>query len=341
MNNKTAAPVIIWLFTGCFLIFTMVLIGGITRLTHSGLSMVEWKFTGSLPPLNENDWQEQFSKYQQSPEFQKINTHFTVEDFKGIFWWEFIHRMLGRTIGLVFIIPLIWFMIRRMLPPGFLKNAAVLLLLGFCQGLLGWIMVKSGLNKVPHVSHYLLASHLSLAFITFGFTFWYALNLIYPKENRTPSKPISRHAIILLILVAIQIIYGAFVAGMQAGALCPTWPKMCDSWIPNEASSMGPMWKNILENPYGVQFIHRTLAILILVFASALLYHRRKQNITDQQNKLITLVLVAILAQVILGIATLLFHVPVSIASLHQVGAFFLFSIIITLIHRTRELTDR
>jgi len=336
MSNRQTTPIIVWLFAGCFLIFAMVLIGGITRLTHSGLSMVEWKFTGSLPPLNEQDWQEEFSKYQQSPEFQKINTHFTVEDFKGIFWWEFIHRMLGRLIGIVFIIPLIWFIIRKKLPPGFLKNAAVLLLLGFCQGLLGWIMVKSGLNKVPHVSHYLLASHLSLAFITFGFTFWYALNLIYGKQNNNPVHAISKNAIILLALVALQIVYGAFVAGMQAGALCPTWPKMCNSWMPSEVSSMLPAWRNFLENPYGVQFIHRTLAILILAFAAVLFYRKRIQNITQQQDKLITFVLFGITAQVILGIATLLLHVPVSLASLHQVGAFFLFSIIITLIHRTR-----
>lgn len=336
MSKKQTAPVIIWLFTGCFLIFSMVLIGGITRLTHSGLSIVEWKFTGSLPPLNENEWQVEFSKYKTSPEFQKINTHFTVSDFKNIFWWEYIHRMLGRTIGIVFILPLLWFQYRKLLPPGFLKNAGILLMLGFCQGLLGWIMVKSGLNKVPHVSHYLLASHLTLAFITFGFTFWYALNLLYAERKSDRLNSIRKHAMILLGLVAVQIIYGAFVAGMQAGALCPTWPKMGNDWLPAEVYSMSPMWNNFLENPYGVQFIHRIIAIIILIFAIALFMKKKNLAISSQQRLLINLVIAGVAIQIALGIATLIFHVPLIVASLHQVGAFFLFSLIITLIHRTR-----
>lgn len=340
MNKTSHRAIIVWLLTGCFLIFIMVIIGGITRLTQSGLSMVEWKFTGSIPPLNETEWNVQFEKYQRSPEYKLINSHFSLSDFKHIFWWEFIHRLTGRTIGFVFIIPFCWFLIRRKIPPGFFKKIFFLFGLGLCQGMLGWIMVKSGLNKVPHVSHYLLAAHLSTAFATFGFTFWFALDLLFPGDEMRKSRSLKRKTILLLFLVSLQIIYGAFVAGMKAGFLFSTFPKMGYRWIAPEVFSMQPWWKNAIENGAGVQFIHRLLAMLIVVVTAVIFLQSRKLFFPARMNKIVYVLCGAVLLQFILGVSTLLLHVPVVIASLHQVGAFLLFSTAILLVHRLNYLRN-
>ncbi len=341
MNRIAHRAVIVWLLTGCFLIFVMVLIGGITRLTQSGLSMVEWKFTGSIPPLNEAEWNIQFEKYRSSPEYKLVNSHFSLGDFKNIFWWEFIHRLTGRTIGFVFVIPFCWFMARKKFPPGFLKKIFFLFVLGLSQGMLGWIMVKSGLNKVPHVSHYLLATHLATAFLTFGFTFWFALDLLFPKNEIRKSRSLKRKTILLLVLVSFQIIYGAFVAGMKAGTLFPGFPKMGEYWIAPEVFSMQPWWKNVLENGAGVQFIHRILAVFIVITTTIIFIHSRKLFFPARMNNIIYVLCGTVLLQFILGVSTLLLHVPVVIASLHQVGAFFLFSVTILLFHRLNYLGNR
>ncbi|MDQ3109712.1 MAG: COX15/CtaA family protein [Bacteroidota bacterium] len=340
MNKTSHRGIIVWLLTGCFLIFVMVIIGGITRLTQSGLSMVEWKFTGSIPPLNEAEWSIQFEKYQHSPEYKLINSAFSLNDFKHIFWWEFIHRFIGRTIGFVFIIPFCWFLIRKKIPPGFFKKIFFLFGLGLCQGMLGWIMVKSGLNKIPHVSHYLLAAHLATAFATFGFTFWFALDLLFTENEIRKSRSLKRKTILLLFLVSLQIIYGAFVAGMKAGSLFSNFPKMGDHWIAPEVFSMQPWWKNALENAAGVQFIHRILAVLIVITVIVILVQSRKLFFPAGINIIIYVLCVTVLLQFILGVLTLLLHVPVVISSLHQIGAFFLFSTTILLFHRLYYLRN-
>ena len=176
--NKTHRPIIIWLLTGCLLMYLMVVIGGITRLTGSGLSITQWKVvTGTLPPLSEESWQKEFDSYKQTPQYKLINSDFTLSDFKGIFWWEYIHRLIGRIIGFVFLVPFIWFWMKKRFPEGFMKKAIVLFALGGFQGFLGWFMVKSGLSENVHVSHYRLAAHLISALTVLGFTFWYALDL--------------------------------------------------------------------------------------------------------------------------------------------------------------------
>lgn len=323
-----------WLLCGCALIMMMVIIGGITRLTHSGLSMVKWSVFGSVPPMSQEKWQVLFDQYKQSPEFQLINSHYNLQDFKSIFWWEFIHRFLGRTIGIVFIVPFLWFVVKKQLSKALLKKLLFLLGLGGLQGVFGWIMVKSGLNQVPHVSHYLLALHLATAFTTFAYTFWLALDLIRERSNvvEVPVR-IKRMVNLQLILVSVQIVYGAFVAGLKAGYYYPQFPMMGEYFLPPDATFMSPMWKNLLENPVGVQFIHRVLAMLITVNALALILYGRKTKLSSAYRKGIQLLVLAIAIQFTLGVMTLLMKVPVSVASLHQVGAFFLLAITIFLLH--------
>lgn len=334
MNIIENRPVIAWLFTGCFLIFSMVIIGGITRLTQSGLSMVEWKFTGSLPPSTAQEWNTRFEKYRKSPEARLINKNFTVEDFKHIFWWEYIHRFLGRAIGIVFILPFLWFWIRKKIPPGFYGKIILLFGLGLSQGILGWIMVKSGLNKIPHVSHFLLAAHLATAFTTFGFTFWFALELLFPVKEIRKSRSFNREVRILFFLVSLQIIYGAFVAGLKAGLIFSTFPRMEDHWVAPEVFSRDSWWENMISNPAGVQFIHRVLALLIVAMVAHICFRARKLCFSAQLKKILIALCAAITLQFSLGVTTLLFQVPVVIASMHQAGAFLLFSITLLLLHR-------
>lgn len=335
MQNNHNRPMIIWLFTGCLLIYMMVLIGGITRLTNSGLSMVEWNYTGSLPPLNEEEWTEEFNKYRQSPEFKLINYRFSLEDFKRIFWWEFFHRFLGRTIGIVFLIPFFYFILKRELSFDFKKKLFFLLFIGATQGLIGWFMVKSGLQKNPHVSHYRLATHLITAFTVFGFTFWYALDLIYPYRESRRDKAIWKYSIILLSVIVLQVIYGAFVAGLKAGYLYPTFPKMGDSWMPNSVyTQLNPILKNFTEGQAGVQFIHRCLGFIILALAIVLFLRIKKHSHTLLQRKIVNWMFIIISSQFLLGVATVIFNVSIAIALIHQTGAFLVFSILLYLIHR-------
>ena len=343
--NKTEIshrPIIIWLLTGCFLIYLMVVIGGITRLTGSGLSITQWKVvTGTLPPLSEEAWQKEFDSYKQTPQFKLINSDFTLSDFKGIFWWEYIHRLIGRIIGFVFLVPFVWFWMKKKYPVGFMKKAIVLFALGGLQGFLGWFMVKSGLSENVHVSHYRLAAHLISALMVFGFTFWYALDLRWsgPDGNRDKiptNKKLNILSIILFSVVILQIIYGAFVAGMKAGYGYPTWPKMGDQWFPDDIVSLEPIWKNFLEGFAGVQFIHRYIAYVVVLLVGIIFYRAQKMQLTSQQRKIINALGIIVLAQFTLGVITLLYGVPIVIAVLHQTGAFFLFATTLLLIHRTK-----
>jgi cytochrome c oxidase assembly protein subunit 15 len=329
--------IVTWLLTGCFLIYVMVVVGGLTRLTHSGLSMVEWKPAGSLPPMNDSDWCIQFDKYKSSPEFKLINKEFSLDDFKHIFWFEFVHRFIGRTIGMIFLIPFFYFLFTKKFPPGFLKKMIILLIIGGLQGLLGWFMVKSGLVKNPYVSHYRLAAHLITAFTAFGFAFWFALDLIYPKTEIGEGHKLKKSVQIFFMVVVLQIIYGAFVAGLKAGYLFPTFPKMGDNWIPSDISALKPLWRNFLEGQSAVQFVHRCIAYVVLFLTVRIFFLSRKLNLSTVQKRIIFALLTITSLQILLGIFTVLFSVPVSVALLHQTGAFFLFSIILFLLHRLRN----
>jgi heme a synthase len=329
--------------TGCVLIFAMVIIGGITRLTQSGLSIVEWNlFTGVVPPTNQQSWQILFEKYQQSPQYELINSEFSIDQFKSIFWWEYIHRLLGRVIGVVFAIPFLYFLIRKKLSPSLLKKLLFVFVLGGFQGFLGWYMVKSGLVQNPFVSHYRLAAHLLTAFASFGFTFWVALGLMYPNHQRGVSdKSLSALRTLIYIvfgLSILQITYGAFVAGLHAGKMYNTFPLMGDSLMPASVHQLRPFWKNLLENHAGVQFIHRNLAYLIVILIGVIFYLSRKVKMGKQLRSGLNFLSIFILVQFSLGVLTLLYMVPINLAVMHQAGAFVLLSILIYMVfHMNRN----
>ena len=339
-NNKGIA---IWLLCGCFLIFCMVVIGGITRLTGSGLSITEWTpIMGTIPPLNNEEWQIAFQKYQQIPQFQKINYNFQLEDFKSIFWWEFIHRLLGRFIGIAFIVPFLWFYFKGRFDKSTLKKVLFLFFLGGLQGVIGWLMVKSGLSERTSVSHIRLSLHLITAFFTFGFTLYFALEILLEKINSSSEKITHRLINILFSTVTIQIIYGAFVAGLHAGNIYNTFPLMNGKIIPEGLFYLDPAWINFFDNQVLVQFIHRFLAGTIVLLSGFIFYPLLKSSINSYQKKGILFFLSVLCLQIILGIATLLTSVNITLAVLHQAAAFVLFSASVFLIYifRAGRLTQ-
>ncbi|MCG2420244.1 COX15/CtaA family protein [Aequorivita sp. F47161] len=336
MANKDNKKVIYWLLTGCFLIFIMVVVGGITRLTHSGLSISSYKLvSGTIPPLNEAEWIAEFEHYQQFPEYQKLHNHFDLEDFKDIYFWEYIHRVLGRLLGIVFIIPFLYFLLKKQLTKPTIKKAIILLFLGGFQGFLGWYMVKSGLIDRPSVSHYRLAMHLTTAFLTFAYTLWVALDLIYPvkKAINTHIRNIIRFGMAILL---IQIIWGAFVAGLDAGWIHNHWPLMNDGKLIHETVyiEQTPLWRNFVEGKSGVQFVHRYMAYVVVAVIFYIWYKARKMDITSLQKQGINALLILVFTQFILGVFTLIMQVPVVLGVLHQVTAFFLLAGMTFVLHR-------
>ena len=344
---KTAnKQIAIWLLTGCFLIFIMVLVGGITRLTGSGLSITEWKpIMGAIPPLNDAEWNIAFQKYQQIPQFQKINYHFDLNDFKTIFWWEFVHRLIGRLIGIVFLIPFFYFLVKRKFQKPMINKVLFLFLLGALQGFLGWFMVSSGLAERTSVSHIRLAIHLMAAFITFAFTFYYALELIYEDVQKKKITPESFYFKnfngLIFSLLIVQIIYGAFVAGLHAGKLHNTFPLMSGQVIPSGMNTMDSFASNVFDNPVTVQFIHRFMAFTLVFLCSWIFFQSKKSILNNFQRKGINWLLTAVLFQFLLGVLTILSQVNIVLASLHQIGAFFLFSVSIYLIYHFKTATQK
>ncbi|MAM29274.1 MAG: heme A synthase [Flavobacteriaceae bacterium] len=333
---KDNKKVIYWLLTGCTLIFIMVVVGGITRLTHSGLSISNYKLiSGTIPPMNETEWQAAFDLYKQYPEYQKLNNTFTLEDFKDIYFWEWLHRVIGRFIGVVFIIPFLYFLLKRQLTKSTIKKCLVLLVLGGFQGFLGWYMVKSGLVDRPDVSHYRLAMHLTTAFITFAYTLWVALDLWFPTKKEV-DKGLRNLIRLGMAVLLVQIIWGAFVAGLDAGFIHNHWPLMSDGKLIHETVTIeqNPVWKNFVEGKSGVQFIHRTLAYIVVALIGLIWYRTRKVNRTPLQTRGVRLLVLLVFVQFILGVFTLLLHVPVILGVLHQVVAFFLLAAITFTLHR-------
>ena len=333
--KKDNKKVIYWLLTGCLLIFIMVIVGGITRLTDSGLSISNYKLiSGTIPPISEKEWQKAFDLYKQYPEYQKLNSHYNLEDFKSIYFWEWFHRVIGRVIGLVFIFPFIYFLVTRQLTKKTILKCLVLLGLGGFQGFLGWYMVKSGLVDMPDVSHFRLAAHLTTAFLTFAATLWVALDLIFP--TRKPAiKPIRNLIIVSYGVLIFQIVYGAFVAGLKAGLLHNHWPMMNDGqFIHFSAFIQQPFYKNLIENPSGIQFIHRTTAYLV-VFCIFLIWKKsRTLTLTMHQKMAINWLVILVIVQFILGVFTIILKVPLWLGIAHQVGAFLLLSAMTFTLHR-------
>ena len=333
---KDNKKVIYWLLTGCLLIFIMVVVGGITRLTHSGLSISNYKLiSGTIPPMNEIEWQEAFSLYKEYPEYNKLNNQFSLQDFKDIYFWEWLHRVIGRFIGLVFLIPFLYFLVTKQLSKNTVKKAFILLFLGALQGFLGWYMVKSGLVDNPDVSHYRLAAHLTTAFITFAYTFWVVLDLLFPnkKELNKPFRNLIRFGLAFLLL---QIIYGAFVAGLDAGFIHNHWPMMSEGKFMHETVyiEQNPIYKNFFEGKSGVQFVHRMLAYIVVVFIFLIWKKSKNLKLSNYQLNGVNALLLMVFIQFLLGVLTIWMQVPVWLGVAHQVGAFFLLSAMIFTLHR-------
>jgi cytochrome c oxidase assembly protein subunit 15 len=336
-----------WLLICLFLIFFMVVLGGVTRLTGSGLSMVNWHpIHGTIPPITSAQWDEEFSFYQQSPEFQKINSSMDVDDFKSIFWLEYSHRMLGRIIGLVFFVPFVYFWWRKKIKPGLTPKLLAMFVLGGFQGLLGWYMVKSGLVNNPHVSQYRLTAHLVSAILIYGFILWTWLDLRYPKIlQRSQNHQLNRWFQLsfgLLSLVLLTIVSGGFVAGMKAGLIFNTFPLMGGQWVPEGISALSPWYMNLFENKVTAQFGHRVLsigtAILLFVWYVKGRILSVSQRLDGQRlMRSFKWIGMMVIIQVSLGLLTLLYHVPVPIASMHQAGALLLFSAMLMNVHALRS----
>ncbi|MBO0341669.1 MAG: COX15/CtaA family protein [Bacteroidota bacterium] len=328
--------VVYWLLTGCFLIFVMVLVGGITRLTHSGLSISDYKLIqGTIPPMNEQEWQEAFELYKQYPEYQKLNYHFGLEEFKDIYFWEWLHRVIGRFIGVVFIVPFLFFLVTKKLDRPTIKKCLILLFMGGFQGFLGWYMVKSGLVDRPDVSHFRLAAHLTTAFLTFAYSLWVALDLMYP-EKKEINKKIRNLIRIGLVVLLLQIIWGAFVAGLDAGFIHNHWPLMSDGKLIHETVyiEQQPVIKNFFEGKSGVQFVHRYLAYIVVGVIALIWFRTRKMETTALQEKGLQSLLALVFVQFLLGVLTLIYAVPLWLGIAHQIGAFFLLAAMTFTLHR-------
>lgn len=315
-----------WFWSGAGLIVLMVIVGGITRLTGSGLSMTDWNLImGAIPPLSESAWQEAFDQYKQFPEYQQLNSGMSLGAFKAIFFWEYLHRLLGRVIGLVFIIPFLWFLIRGHFTTKLLKRASILFGLGAVQGVMGWFMVKSGLVDVPYVSHYRLALHLLLAVILVSFCVWYALDLYKnkPKDPLSDKSRLLRGSFTVAVIFFLQLVWGAFTAGLDAGLIYNTFPMMNNSWLPQNAWALQPVLLNLVENPGTVQWVHRIFGTLLAVLVFVLWMKTRTTSAGQSLMNKAHILLILIVAQYALGIFTLLFHVPVSLGVAHQTGAVF------------------
>ncbi|PWH84693.1 COX15/CtaA family protein [Brumimicrobium oceani] len=317
IKNNYQKQVYFWLLSGCILIVLMVVVGGITRLTESGLSMTNWKpVTGFLPPLTEEAWQEEFDGYKASPEFKHFNHHFTLSEYKDIYFWEYVHRLFGRVIGIVFIVPFLFFWLKKSFNQRIKKRLGIIFLLGLSQGVMGWLMVKSGLVDNPHVSHYRLFLHLFFAISLVLFIFYTALLVRYPNHNWKPEMALKKWTLLIFIVTLIQVAYGALVAGLKAGFLYNTYPKMGADWLPQS------LWNNypelgimvVFEDPGTVQFIHRTFALIVVIVA--FIFWRKFKFYA--MPKWIAL---GILLQAILGVFTLLYIVPISLGVLHQLIA--------------------
>lgn len=337
IHSAADRAVAIWLYALAAMVFAMIVIGGITRLTESGLSMVEWKpLIGWLPPLSEQEWHRVFSLYQDTPEYQKVNRWMTIDDFKTIFFWEYFHRLWGRLIGVAFLIPFLALALAGRIRRELLPRLLLLFLLGGLQGAIGWWMVTSGLVDNPAVSQYRLAIHLSVAFVILGALLWTALGLTLVPSGR--DGHLRRHAVATLHLIALTVVAGAFVAGLDAGLIYNTFPLMGDGLVPPDYGFLEPFWLNMFDNPAAVQFNHRLVAILTFAVILWLLARTVRAPETTARTRLAVHALAGMAAvQLALGISTLLAQVPVSLGAAHQGGAALTFAAALWLVFETRR----
>jgi len=346
-RRRSASPSIAaWLLICCALLFAMILVGGITRLTHSGLSITEWQpISGILPPLDRAAWTEEFRKYQATPEYQLVNRGMSLPEFQSIFWWEYVHRLLGRLIGVVFFVPLFYFAVRRRLAADLILRLGGVLALGGVQGVLGWYMVQSGLVHDPRVSPLRLAAHLVLAFLILGSMLWTALTLLYPAKGEGPVtlRPLLRAALCLSGLILVMVASGALVAGLHAGLGYNTFPLMNGHWVPPEWLAIRPWYANFYSNVVTAQFDHRLVAWALMALTPWFWWRARSRSVPGgRARRALDLLLLALVVQVVLGISTLLLVVPVPLAAAHQGGAVLLFAASVNAAHALyRESSGR
>jgi len=337
-NRKKVA---LWLWTGVVLITLMLIIGGITRLTGSGLSMSDWNLVmGAIPPMSEAEWDQAFERYKQFPEYQQLNKGMSLEAFKDIFFWEYLHRLTGRVIGLVFIVPFLVFWLRGYFTGRMLKRLGFLFGLGALQGLMGWIMVKSGLADNPYVSHYRLALHLLLAFALIGLCVWFALDVQSRREEikSRGHTPVSRkwtYAIASVFLI--QVTWGAFTAGLDAGFIYNTFPLMNGQWFPGFSGVLDPPVLNLVEHPGIVQWMHRVTGTVLLILVVLFWLRIRAAGHVGATRIQVTLLLSIVVLQYGIGVLTLLYHVPVVLGVTHQAMAVFFWIVLLMLIYRAEK----
>ena len=330
MPEKHRKIIAAWLVLICFALLAMIVLGGVTRLTGSGLSMVDWRpVTGVLPPLDQHTWQQVFELYQASPEYRKVHLgSMDLQGFKSIFWFEYAHRLLGRSIGLLFLLPMLFFFIRGWIPAGYRLRFVMMFVLGGLQGLLGWYMVKSGLVDNPHVSQYRLVAHLALAVVIYTYIFLTAMSLLYPRPGDRGQRRSRCFAPAVMVSVGLffTIAAGGFVAGLRAGFSYNTFPLMDGKWTPDGYASLQPFWRNLFENVAAVQYDHRLLATLMLFGIMLFWLVLKKRACSNRARRGGAVMLALALIQYSLGIATLLLVVPVPLAAAHQGVAILLYT---------------
>ncbi len=308
LQKKSNKNVTRWLFAGVIMLMIQILLGGITRLTESGLSITEWNpITGALPPLHLSQWQAEFEKYKHTDQFRYIHADFSLSNFKFIFFWEWLHRTWARLMGLVFLFGFFYFLIKKQFKPGMIIPFIILFLLGIMQGAIGWLMVKSGL--VPEklfVGHIQLATHFIAALLLLCYTLWFALSLSISEDSIIINPGLKKTAILIFCILFIQLIYGAFMAGLHAAAAAPTWPQINGQWIPDAINKLSPAWKNFIDNKIAVQFIHRGIAYILLIMIFIWWYNALKIKGSSLFQKTKSIPAILIFIQVILGISTVI-----------------------------------
>lgn len=330
-----------WLVVCGILVFCMIIVGGATRLTHSGLSIVEWEpIVGTIPPLNDTDWNQVFDEYKGSPEYQLINFGMSLDEFKVIFWWEYFHRLLGRLIGFVFFLPFLFFLLTRRLNAGLTGRLLGIFALGGLQGGMGWYMVASGLVDEPNVSQYRLTAHLGIAFLIFGAITWTAMSVLYPSKTNlsVPVKSMYKTSVAVSATLFLMVLSGGFVAGLQAGLIYNTFPLMGNSFIPPNLFALTPFWTNFFDNMTTVQFDHRIIAYILAIMIPIFWFKLRRRDVSNRTKTLSNLLLGLLALQIVLGITTLIYHVPTVLGVAHQAIGSLLF---ITSLAVTQSIISR
>lgn len=346
--QRSSRPIAIWLLAGVGMIIIQILLGGITRLTGSGLSITEWNVvTGTLPPMNEQQWLTEFEKYRQTPQYNLLNFDFTLKDFKFIFFWEWFHRFWARLIGVIFFIPFVVFLVQKRFRPSMVKPMIILFLLGALQGAVGWIMVASGLTgDAIYVKPTRLALHFIFALGLLAYTFWFALELLVPKKEWVVNKKARQLNIAIIVVLVIQLIYGALMAGNKAATAAPTWPDINGYAFPPNMMGHGEELLNLLDNKITIHFIHRGLAYLLLIMVLVLTYRLHKTGTTSFLKKIRWWPALLVIIQVVLGILSVLTSLQIVpnqwgvfewMAQLHQLAAMFLLLSLIALLYTVRS----